>query len=85
MDLCPLPAPLLSGLPRPDLVIVLDIDPEAAMKRMLRSRMESAEIMRWFSGRCADYLRRHAPEKGWTVLDASQPLASIFHAAEASA
>lgn len=78
MDLRPLPASLVSELPRPDLVILLDIDPEAAMKRMLRSRMESAEIMRWFSGRCADYLRRQAPEKGWAVLDASQPLEVVI-------
>jgi len=83
MDLCPLPEPLVSELPHPDLVIVLDIDPEAAMKRMLGSRMESAEIMRWFSGRCAEYLRRYGPGKGWTMLDASRPLDVVIrHALE---
>jgi Thymidylate kinase len=84
MDLCPLPAQLVGTLPPPDLVIVLDVDPATAQKRMLRSRIESSEIMRWFSGRCADYLRHHAPRKGWTVLDANQPLETVTRQALAA-
>lgn len=78
MGLSPLPAPVLDGLPTPDLVIYLDIDADTAARRMLRSRMESDAVQRAFGDGCVRYLRAAAREKKWVVVDATAPLEEVW-------
>ncbi|HZN19840.1 MAG TPA: hypothetical protein VFB84_16895 [Micromonosporaceae bacterium] len=77
MGISPLPQPMLDALPRPDLVILLDVDPAVASGRMLESRIETPQLQRWFSESCARYLRAAAREKGWVVVDAGRPLPEV--------
>jgi thymidylate kinase len=81
MGLSPLPEEVLAVLPEPDLVLFLDIDPEVAAQRMLRSRMESDAVRQQFGARCIEYLRAAAVRRDWIVIDAAAPLGSVWQQA----
>lgn len=71
----------VQGALRPDLTLLLDIDPEVGLQRV-RERGDSdrfdAETIEFFEGVRAVYLRRAAqhPER-YAVVDAEQPLAKV--------
>ncbi|MEV5533682.1 AAA family ATPase [Streptomyces prunicolor] len=78
MGISPLPEEVLETIPEPDLVVFLDIDPEVAAQRMLRSRMESDVIRQQFGARCIEYLRSMALRRDWIVVDATAPLDVVW-------
>lgn len=77
MELNPLPEPVLSALPEPEVVVFLDVDEDVAARRMLRSRMESDAARKRFGERCVAYLRGAAEGSDWVVVDATQPLDAV--------
>jgi dTMP kinase len=75
----------VQGALRPDLTLLLDIDPEAGLKRVAARGGDDdrfdAETLEFFEKVRAVYLRRAAqhPER-YAVIDADQPLEQVRHA-----
>ncbi len=69
----------------PDRVILIDIDPEDAMRRVgTRLSMRGPLERRRTLERVARAYRRFARENGWVVLDARAPIGEVVEAASRS-
>jgi thymidylate kinase len=80
----PVPDALLDRLPKPGLVILLDLDVELAMTRRLRPSHPDLSAERSYLRACTEYLRQAAASRQWLIIDASQPLDRVLADAVAS-
>jgi dTMP kinase len=75
---------VLTDLPQPDLVVLLDVDVSTAMARRKQSTFgENAEEAAYLR-KCASYLRSAAAARGWQVIDASEGLDGVLARARAA-
>jgi thymidylate kinase len=69
----PLPDDVLARLPRPDVVLLVDLPVQTGLARRLRPAEGGGGRERSYMQACADYLRRRAATAGWVVLDGQEP------------
>jgi len=65
-----------SGLPQPDLVVLLDISPTTSLKRKLKGRDVNEKDLAYLSKVREVYLNL-AKEKGWFVIDAERDVEQV--------
>jgi len=61
------------GLPRADLVIVLDAHPKAVAPRRPENSKDKNETDAWLQQRAQEVYRSLAAERGWNLIDAERP------------
>lgn len=77
MGLKPIAESVLTGLPQPDLVILLDVDVATGMARRHQSTFSERSEEISYMQKCASYLRSAATVKGWVIIDASADLETV--------
>ena len=68
----PLPGSVLDALPRPAVVVLLDVPVEVGLRRRLGTSERSAADEVRFLTACADYLRGAASPPRWVTVDGTQ-------------
>lgn len=72
-DCWPLPDDVVALLPRPAVVLLVDVAVETGLARRLRPAEAGIGRERAYMQACADYLRQRAATEGWVVLDGEEP------------
>ena len=70
-------ASLENGLPRADLVIVLDASPRSLSSRRPRNRKDVYEKSSALQGKAQKAYRELAREHGWSLIDADGPVRDV--------
>ena len=74
----PLPRPLVEALPRPALVVHLDVPVDVGLARRATTSEHTDAGERLFLERCAAYLRARAEQRpGWVTIDATLPVPDV--------
>ncbi len=77
-DCWPVPEDVVTRLPRPAVVLLLDVPVETGLARRQRPADADLDRERSYMHACAEYLRRRATADGWDVLDGEEPREQVL-------